>query len=66
MVVPHPQNGSSTTSQGFVEPADNAFEKRLRFLCRVTETLLSLRTDYADIIPEVLKLNSRMLISVIF
>jgi hypothetical protein len=35
--------------------ADDALEKRLRFLCWVTETLLSLRTDGADIIPEVLK-----------
>src|SRR5450759_3110652 len=49
---------------GIGRSAYNAFEKSLRFLCRVTETLLSLRTDCADITPEVLKLNSRMLVSV--
>src|SRR6266481_5415353 len=45
---------------------DNPLHECERLLCGVPETLLSLRTDRADIIPEVLKLNSWMLVSVIF
>ena len=48
MVVPHPQNGSRTTSPGLLLACNDAFQQGKRFLSWVAKTFGSLRIDRVE------------------
>ena len=66
MVVPHPQNGSSTTSPSLLLSGDDALQKSFGLLGRVAESFLGLRVDRRDVRPHVLQGNTRHFVEISF